>query len=847
VGAAFGLFSVWWGVSLLAYLATGRVWSGEEWMASSAQAWIGVGLGGFVGLGATAAVVLAARQWRIARLMGDNVRGVACSIGRLPINFERPVEAKELPDKASLRLPPPEYDPKGKINRDWMDEWFKTYEPHHPEHAALMRAVARVLNSKPDLPAACNRLADGTKQYHYGYDQHRHGDHTLLEHSWSCASVGIWLTKNGFEYEGVEFKEKYKEAVGFIGKKDDSYQFKDYDPLIGLICFAHDIGKIETFRMRADKTVEVIEPAHDSVGARMLTRMDEFWELPFEDRMTLTLAIGHYHKPSEMPLRRDADAANKAVALSDRTMAMLNLVILSDEEAGAIENKKKETEGKNRPKEIIEGEYRANLWDAFRDLLNESQRVHTEPSKFRIGQKNTVAEGTIITLKEGDLRKELLSKMQLRKSAKEGKAASGAAQITEDLLEVLDEKGCLIKSSGGVEVPAKQAIWKVEFLGKDKNRLGDVIATWPYAILINPEEHFPKLAEAQDAQSLPRVTAIADKDSMLEEKKPKVDAPKSAFTEAPLIGPDGGYVLAEGTKDKGGKGKKKPAEQHAVARQGGEQASSENVVDLDEARKTKVRAAEQVPTTARNDGPALEAGTEEGEAELRQAGHQAAQQQAQVTEPAAAVSGGQEPAQVQASKALAGLMDELDPVVEQPQAVKQVQEQVPAQAKAPEVEKTVVDGEAVQANPASTKDRVAIVQTLLKSKLNDGGAAAAPAQVEAPQKSVIADREIPEDVMELARSMRASLAKINTATSSNKLAAEELKDGRVAYSLEALGAVVPEIKAQLNDAAMLRRLMEAAKFGTKVPVCVVYRSGSGVTLVVINNAEVKKVIRRQTS
>ncbi len=823
---------------------------------------MGVGLGGFVGLCATAVIVLAARQWRIARLMGDNVRGVACSIGRLPINFERPVEAKELPNKMSLRLPPPEYDPKGKINRDWMDEWFKTYEGHHPEHAALMRAVARVLNSKPDLPAACNRLAEGAKPYHYGYDQHMHGDHTLLEHSWSCASVGIWLTKNGFEYDGVEFKDKYKDAVGFIGKKDDSYEFKDYDPLIGLICFAHDIGKIETFRLRADKTVEVIEPAHDSVGARMLTRMDEFWELPFEDRMTLTLAIGHYHKPSEMPLRRDAEAANKAVALSDRTMAMLNLVILSDEEAGAIENRKTEAEGKKKTKEIVENEYRANLWEAFKDLLNESQRVHTEPSKFRIGQKNTVGDAVIITLKEGDLRKELLDKMQLRKSEKEKQTASGASQITEDLLEVLDERGCLIKSFGGVTVDAKQAIWKVEFMGKDKTRLGDVIATWPYAIVINPEEHFPRLASGQDAQSLPRVTSIAEKSSMLEERKPRADAPKNVFTEGPLEDPNGGFRLAEGTKDKG---RKKRQADHQDTRVTVEKSHAGNVVGIEAAGMTKDAALENEKCADGTQsceamGPAGRQFLDQGKREPSNETTHANGETGTTGSVGGVAEGGS-----QGSTVLSGLMDELDPLNApgtqcgaKPAPVPvPVPVPVPGSRMTCDDQKTVGTTEQVEASNnardgrdapgQASNSKVALVQTLLKSHLQQDEVPQ-QAREEEKTKPVESKGEIPDDVMELARSLRQHLARIKVAVGAQKLAAEELKDGRQAYSLEALGTVVPELKAQLaGDPALLRRLMEAARLGKNVPVCVIHRSSSGVTLVVINEVEAGNALRRKKS
>jgi hypothetical protein len=100
--------------------------------------------------------------------------------------------------------------------------------------------------------------------------------------------------------------------------------------------------------------------------------------------------------------------------------------------------------------------------------------------------------------------------------------------------------------------------------------------------------------------------------------------------------------------------------------------------------------------------------------------------------------------------------------------------------------------------------------------------------------------EVPADATELAIKLRGPLAKIQAAAKSKKLAAEELEDGRQAYSLEALSAVVPEIRAQLAEPAMVRKLMGVAKYGKKVPVCVIYRQASGVTLVVINPAEVRR-------
>lgn len=860
LGAAFGLFAVWWGLSFVAYLATGRIWSGEEWIEASTQAWAGLVGGGLLGLGATAAVVLGARQWRVAKLTGDNVRGVVCSIGPLPINFDRPAEAEELPEAEKLRLPGPDFDLDSKIDREWMEKWFVKYEQDFPEHAALMRAVARVLNSKPELPAACRKLAKGVRRYQYGFDSHMHGNHTLVEHSWICASVGIWLADHGYKYTGLQFQTRDKQDVGYLPKKNKEYQFKAFDPLIGLICFAHDIGKIETFRMNEEGKVEVIEPAHDSVGARMLARMDEFWALPFEDRMTLTLAIGHYHKPGQIPLRRDGDAPNKAEALSDRTMAMLSLVMLADEEAGAIENKKSVLNGENQPREIEEDVYREDLWFAFKDLLSEAQRIHNEPSRYRIGQKNTTSTGTLITLKEGDLRKALLEKMELKKSVKESTTVSGSVQITEDLLEVLDAKGCLVKEAGGMTVSAKEAIWKVEFLGKDKTKAGEVIATWPYAILINPEEHFPRLASGSDAQSIPRVVQIADRSTMGEERKARKPPGMNALSEAPLVDADGVFIIPDGTKDKKnkmpkrqrssgegdqqdggsheGKGrivdlvadddgvftipegtKSKGAKQQRSPEPGHQSASAtdtgENIVDLDTARQHAVKATARAQADRNAD--------EEAASTVAQAPSKSSEERGSGTRSSAA-----------------DFLDDADPLA--PSG---------AERKQREGVQSGSETAAVPAQDASEQGQgagaaaVGIVQQILRNKVREAADGGQPTQRDAsPVASQQADEsELPNDILVLTDVMRTALSRLDEAVENGRLAGDALPDGRKGYSLDALNATVPMIREKLQDAALVRRLVTAGKAGPHVPVCITRKGEGNVMLLVVNDRALRKAKR----
>ena len=825
LGAAFGLFSVWWCVSLIAYLVTGQVWSGEDWISMSSQALIGVAGGSVFGIAATAALVMMARQWRMAQLTGDNVRGVVCTIGELPISFERPVEAKEMADKASLRLPDEDSDPDQKIDIDWMEKWFEKYEADYPDHAKLMRAVGRVLNSKPTLPAACKRKAKGLRKWQYGHDQHNHGNHTLVEHSWVCASVGIWIAENGFEYDGVQFVETHR-GVDFIAKKDkgyitlknERYKFEKFDPLIGLICFAHDVGKIETFRQNKDGTVEVIEPAHDSVGARMLSRMDEFWALPYEDRMTLTLSIGHYHKPGQMPLRRDSESPQKAEALSDRTMAMLELVITADEQTSKIENKKDDDEGKNKPKEIVEEDYKVDLWEAFQDLLNEAQRVHHEPNKFKIGQKNTTPEGAIITLKEGDMRKALLEKMELKKSVKESVTSSGSVQITEDLLEVLEDRGCLITERGGLKVEAKKAIWRVEFLGKDKQKVGEVIANWPFAIMINPDIHFPRLANSQDAQSMPRVTGLADKEGMGAPKKARADQPADVLTQGPLQNEDGTFIIPDGKKNK--KPKQKEAVPAAVRLEAVPETEPNQPASVAVARpaadaKPKLHI---VPTVSTD---------QLGEERVHD-----------------------EPKVVSSGSGSAWLLDDEEPLP--PGKAAEAAKDVPAvvvdttsnaseaETEAPQAGDSNsvlrIEAEQPKAAGAGAAEKLLAVQRRLQEK-------AAGEVVETSTVVPVANAvSLSDTQVETVRMMKKGLLRLDEMEREKAIVGDVMEDGRIGYSFEAINAIVPMMKEHLQDERVVRRLMAAVKEGPDAPVAIVRRA-SGVALLVLNRKSIDKAMR----
>lgn len=54
---------------------------------------------------------------------------------------------------------------------------------------------------------------------------------------------------------------------------------------------------------------------HDKLGPRIIAKMPEYWTLRPQDRSLLSMAVGHYHHPSQFPLTDTVWCANRAARL----------------------------------------------------------------------------------------------------------------------------------------------------------------------------------------------------------------------------------------------------------------------------------------------------------------------------------------------------------------------------------------------------------------------------------------------------------------------------------------------------------------------------------------------------
>ena len=251
--------------------------------------------------GVTAAIALIAAATRLRRelvrrsLLEGERRGITTSVGPVPEGLGQPQRI------AGSRLDLERTHPL----RLWADQVRDT----HPEVHALFGAIVDTMAAYPDCPAAPVRTG--------------HGGRTLFEHSLVVVEQ-VTLAAPKFRYDGGRNRQgKLVRPV-----LDSNFRFDPEDPLIVLLAFAHDIGKLECYqRDPASGRIEEIKRDHDRIGRLMLARMPELWQLAPADRQALLFASGYYHHPQALPEQ-----------VEDRPRALMELLIVADTLAGQHED-----------------------------------------------------------------------------------------------------------------------------------------------------------------------------------------------------------------------------------------------------------------------------------------------------------------------------------------------------------------------------------------------------------------------------------------------------------------------------------------------------------------------------
>ena len=466
----------WWIItgSLALYFRPELLLSMGAWLQQASVVVITVCLGAVAGCVAMVFWIAGKRAAIKASLVPSQLRGMTSTIGPVPVLYDPPRASDHDPSLKGI----PDV-PDGFI-AGWMDR----HKAEHPLHVALVRRLLRIYEANRDLPAT--HVVGG------------HGGRSLLEHSLLCAYLMAVDLAKDYSYNGTVYlpgKHKIK-----IELANPNYRFDATDPVILIIGLAHDIGKIESFTFRESDGRRVPDgmlPQHDMIGSRMLARMPEFWALPWKDIQAILAAVAHYHRPMDLPMAPDHRA------LDDRSIALMELLIKADRQAGAIENHGRKLTPEEEARAMTaedtgESIDATRLYEEFCELLLEDGRVDGPSDRSSIGTYATVkgANTPLLVLHEETVRAALSARLRVDQNIKDG---AGRYQLTTLLLEEIAARESLrtshkIEGIDGVDAGVLRhykpvnALWRASFfVHGNSGRQAKHIMDWPAAILLTPD------------------------------------------------------------------------------------------------------------------------------------------------------------------------------------------------------------------------------------------------------------------------------------------------------------------------------------------------------------------------
>lgn len=399
-----------------------------------------------IGTGIAAITIYAIRQGKLYDLAGRSVRGLECSIASIPIHRQTLKMTATMPDL--IPYMPPEARQTGETDfiERWRDRWSKT----HPAYVRLMDALLRTFAAPGtiDLPAT-----------HATDPRHNHGGRSLMTHSLMVSWL-MWREANRWDYVPA-----YASGKRIPLKKPD-YRFNPKDPMIALLGFAHDIGKIECFITEKGKVIEC-KKNHDLIGAQILARMDEYWDsgISIEDREILQLVVAHYHHPSEIPFGQDG------FVISDRLHALLEFLIKCDRLASAIENGSQYEEALANAETLAlfdeNEEGHMDLWTGILDVIGRASRINSDTPTSNVGwfyRMPNYANKGLLVLKEDSFMIQVAhvtGKMDLWERKTGG--ANGVSELSRQVLTLLGKRGALFTDHEDTPRAPESSLFSVDF------------------------------------------------------------------------------------------------------------------------------------------------------------------------------------------------------------------------------------------------------------------------------------------------------------------------------------------------------------------------------------------------
>jgi hypothetical protein len=399
-------------------------------------------------------------QYRLAihrSLAPSEDRGVHSNIGRVAFASQPLPMAKKLDYELLRKHFPPEFSPGPK---DVLAQYREKYQHSHPEFVYLFESILRLLTAPEHIAMPATYGLDSTTN-EPSKDAILHGGRSLLTHSLLVFCVGI--------NEAASFFSGYKPSSA-LAANDLSYKPNPEDPLIGILCLAHDIGKLRTFRLSKTKDGKLIAQKiarrHDIAGCKVLSAMREFWEVKLgqENRSILQNIMSFYHHPDQISINPAKPCQATEKYQSDREMALLALLIHADNMAGKIErgityeNAQEQSKTSVATAESTALPEKADMYDAFLNYLSFGNAPINNAQGKSVALKTTYRQKTLLVFNEHDFLSSFLD--YLDKPALKDISVSGKEvhPVTALLLKQFDEKGILyrVESNSSTEGRAAQ-------------------------------------------------------------------------------------------------------------------------------------------------------------------------------------------------------------------------------------------------------------------------------------------------------------------------------------------------------------------------------------------------------
>lgn len=414
-------------------------------------------------------------------------RGLFSHLGPLPFHASNLAQLDQIDQEILLAHCPKELGDGLKFIEDFVE----LYKITHPAHVNLLTALLRVF-SHPEhswLPA--------------GIDRHK--GRSLFQHSLLVCAVGINESKS-FEPQPASARR--------LAPVDPKYQPNKTDPLIGILCLAHDLGKISSFKVQDGQVVSIM-PNHDTMGARLITLIPEYWDprISTEDRRIIQAVMAFYHHPSEIPVQKNSDNTGFPRVISDRQHYLLDLLIHADLMAGGIENGKSYQDAQVDSEDLASLTAAGNTAPLFAKFLDFMSRVgigarHTKSVAFKYCDEEATHGRTYLYFDQKEFLTQIIPFIG-SKSWSLDSINTKNHEITKIILKELDNEGFLARLGDdfGSSRAADTCLYKVEFWDPKKKESPTITLSNCFVMDVTDCKDLAFLVKHENNHSIPKVVS----------------------------------------------------------------------------------------------------------------------------------------------------------------------------------------------------------------------------------------------------------------------------------------------------------------------------------------------------